>query len=52
METRVDEQPDLESHSTLNVEPMQLPMHDIGEFLDDRYGSWSTRSLVAACKTD
>ena len=31
METLVDEQADLESHPTLNVEPMQLPMHDISD---------------------
>ena len=27
----VDEQTDLESHPTLNVKPMQLPMHEIGD---------------------
>ena len=31
METLVDEQADLESHPTLNVKPMQLPMHEIGD---------------------
>ena len=30
-ETLVDEQADLESHPTLNVEPMQLPMHENGD---------------------
>ena len=29
--TCLDEQADLESHPTLNVEPMQLPMHDFGD---------------------
>ena len=31
MEALVDEPADLESHPTLNIKPVQLPMHEIGD---------------------